>query len=132
MLKRAVLLLLMVAMALAIGSNRSSAQVPTNKVVLASFQFAVSVAGTPAQLGTTTGATVTGTQPGFCRQIAIQPLAANTTAQVQVMSSSGGANTGYQLQAGQQLVVPVQGPLTSIWIRVGTNGDGVSCLTWSD
>lgn len=134
----ALFLLAGLALCLVAPTRPVEAQVPGPSVVrLSSFQLVVSAANTPVNLPATaasvSGGTITGNYPTFCRQVTIQPLNGNVSTSIEIQTSAGGAaGTGYQLLAGQQIVIPIQGNLTAIWIRVGTNGDGVSCIAWAN
>lgn len=100
---------------------RAEAQVPAvnRTVTLVAAQKTVAAAATPEVLGS-----------GYADQVVITPLDANTSTFVEVRSAQGTA--GFELRDGSSIVIPLQGDLSSIWIDVGTNGDGVSYMTWRD
>lgn len=68
--------------------------------------------------------------PTFSRQLMVQPLQANGTGKIEIQTTAGTA--GFQIAAGEIVIIPVQGQLTGLFLRVFTNGDGASFMSWKD
>lgn len=100
-------------------SAEAQVPVPNRAVTLTIAQKTVTLAATPETLGS-----------GIARQVIIKPLDANTSTRIEVRSASGTA--GFELYDGDALVLPLQTDLSAVFIRVLTNGDGVSYVAWRD
>lgn len=81
-------------------------------------QTTVTTAGTKVQLTTSTAET---------GAVAVRGLTGNTGV-VYVGGTGVSASTGYQLDKGESIVIPVSSP-SLIWVDAATNGDKVCWMT---
>jgi hypothetical protein len=77
---------------------------------------AVTSAGTPVQLTTSTSKLSTG--------VVVRAMAANTGKIYLGFSNTVSASTGYELSAGEAFPIEINTP-SSIWIDASVNGEGV-------